>query len=112
MNQENIVYSTDPNFSYSSDNLESESIVNDDQNLRVHLDRRKGGKIVTIIRGYKGTSTEMKALANSLKKKLSVGGSVKNDEILLQGNLRQNVLKFLLNQKFKAKPAGGWINVK
>ena len=42
MNQENIVYSTDPNFSLSSDIVESESILNDNQNLRVHLDRRKG----------------------------------------------------------------------
>ena len=42
MNQENIVYSTDPNFSLTSDIVESESILNDNQNLRVHLDRRKG----------------------------------------------------------------------
>ncbi len=55
MNQENIVYSTDPNFSLSSDIVESESILKDNQNLRVHLDRRKGGKIVTIIRGYQGS---------------------------------------------------------
>lgn len=107
MNQENIVYSTDPNFSLSSDIVESESILNINQNLRVHLDRRKGGKIVTIIRGYQGPISELKTLANSLKKKLSVGGSVKNDEILLQGNLREKVLKFLLNNNFNAKPSGG-----
>ena len=107
MNQDNIVYSTNPNFSLSSDIVESESILNDKQNLRVHLDRRKGGKIVTIIRGYQGPISELKALANSLKKKLSVGGSVKNDEILLQGNLREKVLKFLLNNNFNAKPSGG-----
>ena len=107
MNQENIVYSTDPNFSLSSDIVESESILKDNQNLRVHLDRRKGGKIVTIIRGYQGPISELKTLANSLKKKLSVGGSVKNDEILLQGNLRKKVLKFLLSNNFNAKPSGG-----
>mgnify|MGYP005740797247 FL=1 len=107
MNQENIVYSTDPNFSLTSDIVESESILNDKQNLRVHLDRRKGGKIVTIIRGYLGPISELKILANSLKKKLSVGGSVKNDEILLQGNLREKVLKFLINNNFNAKPSGG-----
>ena len=107
MNQENIVYSTDPNFSLSSDIVESESILNDKQNLRVHLDRRKGGKIVTIIRGYQGSISELKTLANSMKKKLSVGGSVKNDEILLQGNLREKVLKLLLNNNFNAKPSGG-----
>ena len=107
MNQENIVYSTDPNFSLSSDIVESESIFNDNQNLRVHLVRRKGGKIVTIVRGYRGPISELKTLANSLKKKLSVGGSVKNDEILLQGNLREKVLKFLSNNNFNAKPSGG-----
>ena len=51
--------------------------------------------------------SELKTLANSLKKKLSVGGSVKNDEILLQGNLREKVLKFLINNNFNAKPSGG-----
>ena len=107
MNQENIVYSTDPNFSLSSDIVEPESILNNNQNLRVYLDRRKGGKIVTIVRGYRGPISELKTLANSLKKKLSVGGSVKNDEILLQGNLREKVLKFLLNNNFNAKPGGG-----
>ena len=107
MNQENIIYSTDPNFSLSSDIVESESILNYNQNLRVHLDRRKGGKIVTIIRGYQGPISELKTLANSMKKKLSVGGSVKNDEILLQGNLREKVLKFLLNNNFNAKLSGG-----
>ena len=107
MNQENIVYSTDPNFSLPSDIVEPESILNVNQNLRVHLDRRKGGKIVTIIRGYQGSISELKTLANSMKKKLSVGGSVKNDEILLQGNLREKVLKFLLNNNFNAKPSGG-----
>ena len=107
MNHENIVYSTDPNFTLSSNIVKSESIINNNQNLRVHLDRRKGGKIVTIIRGYKGPISELKTLANSLKKKLSVGGSVKNDEILLQGNLREKVLKFLSNNNFNAKPSGG-----
>ena len=107
MNHENIVYSTDPNFSPSSDIVESETILNENQNLLVHLDRRKGGKIVTIIKGYQGPISELKILANSLKKKLSVGGSVKNDEILLQGNLREKVLKFLLNNNFNAKPSGG-----
>ena len=107
MNTENIVYSTDPNFTLSSDIVKSESILNNNQNLRVYLDRRKGGKIVTIIRGYQGPISELKTLANSLKKKLSVGGSVKNDEILLQGNLREKVLKFLLNNNFNAKPSGG-----
>ena len=107
MNPENIIYSTDPNFSISSDIVESESILNENQNLRVYLDRRKGGKIVTIVRGYRGPISELKTLANSLKKKLSVGGSVKNDEILLQGNLREKVLKFLSNNNFNAKPSGG-----
>ena len=107
MNHENIVYSTDPNFSLSSDIVESESILNENQNLRVYLDRRKGGKIVTIVRGYRGPISELKTLANSLKKKLSVGGSVKNDEILLQGNIREKVLQFLLNNNFNAKPSGG-----
>ena len=107
MNHENIVYSTDPNFTLPSDIVKSESILNNNQNLRVHLDRRKGGKIVTIIRGYQGPISELKTLANSLKKKLSVGGSVKNDEILLQGNLREKVLRFLLNNNFNAKPSGG-----
>ena len=102
-----MVFNGNPNFSLSSDIVESESILKDNQNLRVHLHRRKGGKIVTIIRGYQGPKSELKTLANSMKKKLSVGGSVKNDEILLQGNLRDKVLKFLLSNNFNAIRSGG-----
>ena len=107
MNQENIVYSTDPNFSRSSDIVESDSILNVNHNLRVHLDRRKGGKIVTLIRGYNGAHMDLIEMCSSMKKKFSIGGTVKHGTILLQGDCRDKVIEFLKSDGHIAKPAGG-----
>ena len=107
MAQGNIVFSTDPDVLLGEKKIEVSSIENSNQDLRVHLDRRRGGKIVTLIRGYKGPSADLKELANKLKKKCSVGGSVKNGEILLQGDLRSKILKLLAFDGYIAKPSGG-----
>ena len=100
-----IVYSTDPDFKPENDHDTVEKA--DCQNLRVHLDRRKAGKILTIVKGFIGSQSDLSSLGISLKKKCGVGGTVKNNEILIQGNVRAKVISLLIQEGHIAKPSGG-----
>ena len=100
-----IVYSTDPDFTPENDHDTVETT--DRQNLRVHLDRRKAGKIVTIVKGFIGSQSDLSSLGKSLKKKCGVGGTGKNNEILIQGNVREKVISLLIQEGHIAKPSGG-----
>ena len=100
-----IVYYTDPDFTPENDHYTDERT--DRQNLRVHLDRRKAGKIVTIVKGFIGSQSDLSSLGKSLKKKCGVGGTVKNNEILIQGNVREKVISLLIQEGHIAKPSGG-----
>ena len=102
----NIVYSTDPNFE-SDYNGDVEAPTQSNQNLRIHLERKRGGKILTVIRGYIANTHGLNELGKELKKKCGVGGSVKNDEILIQGNVREKVLSILTEKGYSAKLSGG-----
>ena len=106
MSESNIVFSTDPDFDKQKASSQ-ESLVASSQNLRIHLDRRGGGKIVTIIRGYNGATKQLLNLCSTLKKKFSIGGTVKDGTILLQGNIRDKLIKYLINEGYNAKPSGG-----
>ncbi len=102
----NIVYSTNPDF--ESENIEDLTMsAQSNQNLRIHLERKRGGKILTVIRGYVGNAQNFNKLARELKKSWGVGGSVKNDEILIQGNVREKVLSILTEKGYSAKLSGG-----
>jgi len=78
-----------------------EEIPNREQNLRIHLDRKGGGKVVTVIRGYRGTSERLKELGKYLQSSCSTGGTVKNNEILIQGNFREKVRDLLRKRAIK-----------
>ena len=104
--KQDIVYSTHPDFDTKPTEIETPDI-NQNQDLRVHLDRRGGGKIVTIVRGYEGHKQDLNALGKLLRKKCGVGGAVKNNEILIQGNVREKVLKFLNDKGYTVKLSGG-----
>ena len=106
MPESNIVFSTDPDFNKKKKSSAHQNIPSK-QNLRIHLDRRRGGKIVTLIKGYRGTNQQLSELCSQLKKKFSIGGTVKDGIILLQGNIRDKVLVFLGDQGHTAKPSGG-----
>ena len=102
----NIVYSTNPDF--ESEYIEDLTMsTQSNQNLRIHLEHKRGGKILTVIRGYVGNTKNFNELARELKKSCGVGGSVKNDEILIQGNVREKVLSILTEKGYSAKLSGG-----
>lgn len=68
---------------------------------------KRKGKATTIIEGYTGTSEDFKLLAKEIKTKLSVGGSFKDDTIILQGDYRDSIMQMLKNKGFKVKRVGG-----
>jgi translation initiation factor 1 len=104
-----IVYSTNPDFEYQTESeAEPETLPIAKQKLRIHLDKLKGNKEVTVIRDFIGQTDDLEALGKLLKTKCSVGGSVKDGEILLQGNHRDKILTILLKEGYSlTKKSGG-----
>lgn len=102
-----MVFSTNPDYSYDDENEEVETLDPNKQNLKVWLDRQKGNKVVTVVKGFIGSEDDLKDLGKTLKSKCGTGGSVKNEEILIQGDKRDQVLDLLVKAGYKAKKAGG-----
>lgn len=104
----NVVYSTNPDFNFDANNSDSEaSIPAGEQDLRVWLDRKGGGKVASIIKGYRGPADELKELSRELKNLCGVGGTAKNGEVLIQGDHRDKIVDYLKKQGYGAKKAGG-----
>lgn len=93
----NIVYSTNPNFSYETIEEEAnETLLKNQQKLRVSIEKKgRGGKTVTLVKGFVGTDNDLKALSKLLKTKCGVGGSVKDTEIIIQGDFKQRLIDLL-----------------
>jgi|TARA_R110000868_G_scaffold257575_3_gene514803 translation initiation factor 1 len=68
---------------------------------------KRKGKPITILEGYTGADEDFKKLAKELKTKLSVGGSFKDDSIIIQGDYRDRIMKILQEKGFKVKRVGG-----
>ena len=93
----NIVYSTNSDFEYESYNEEEEeTLPKEQQKLRVSIEKKgRGGKTVTLIKGFVGTEDDLKELAKSLKSQCGVGGTAKEGEIIIQGEFKQRIIDIL-----------------
>lgn len=101
-NIQNVVYSTNPNFSYEYEqDATPDTLAPQQQKLYVSLDRKqRAGKEVTLIEGFIGSDEDLKELGKILKSKCGVGGSVKDNEILIQGNFKQKIYDLLLKEGY------------
>ncbi|MDQ6481989.1 translation initiation factor [Dyadobacter sp. LHD-138] len=107
-NRSGVIYSTNPDFEYSdSSQDEAETLAPAQQDLRVWLDRKGGGKVITVVKGFIGTLADLEALGKQIKVLCGSGGSVKEEEILIQGDHREKVITWLLGKGYRAKKAGG-----
>ena len=100
--REGIVYSTNNNFAYTEEQFEeAETLPNPQQKLRIRMERTgRGGKTVTIVSGFIGTSTDLQTLCKLLKQKCGVGGTAKDNEIIMQGDLRPKLKDILIKEGY------------
>jgi translation initiation factor 1 len=100
-----IVFSTDPNFRpEEEEQQEQETLAPAQQQLRVTLDKKqRAGKVVTLVEGFVGTESDLEKLGKELKTKCGAGGSVKDGLILVQGDYKEKVVKWLQDWGYKAK---------
>jgi translation initiation factor 1 len=99
-----VTYSTDAAYRYHTESEgeeEEKTLAKERQPLRISLDKRnRGGKSVTLVSGFRGTSADLEALGKWLKIKCGVGGSAKDGEIIVQGDLRAKVLETLQKEGY------------
>ena len=106
-NRKRVMYSTNPNFEFEYENEKMDTLSNNKQNLKVCIDKHRAGKIAIIIKDFVGTAADLKALGKILKAKCGVGGSAKNGEIIIQGDLRDKVMDILAKEGYNYKRVGG-----
>lgn len=96
-----------PDHQFQEPEIEEKSdIWLQEQPLLCKYEKRKG-KPITIIDGYNGASEDFKKLAKEIKTSLSVGGSFKDDTIIIQGDYRDKIMEILKNKGFNVKRVGG-----
>ena len=100
-----VVYSTNPDFQYETEAAEeAETLPPGKQRLIVAIDRRnRGGKQVTLVTGFVGTQEDLKELGKTLKTRCGVGGTAKDGEITIQGDLRDKVVALLKEMGYNTK---------
>ena len=98
----NIVYSTNPDFQYSTDEKEEiDTLPKQQQKLRVNIEKNhRGGKTVTLVKNFVGNEEDMKELGKLLKTRCGVGGSVKEGEILIQGDFKEKIIELLKKEGY------------
>lgn len=103
-----FVFSTNSDFQPENDNNETSTPNPEDQRLEAHYSSKgRGGKVVTVIKGFKGSEEDLLTLGKDLRKKCGVGGSVKEGEIIIQGDVREKVMQLLKQDGYIVKRVGG-----
>ena len=100
--RQGVVYSTNPDYSYQeAEAEENETLPKQQQKLRVSIEKNhRGGKTVTLIKNFIGTDEDIKELGKLLKTKCGVGGSVKDGEILIQGEFKEKIIELLKKEGY------------
>ncbi|MFD2831726.1 translation initiation factor [Gramella sp. AN32] len=105
-----FVFSTNDDFdenTYAED-THKDYLKPEEQRLEAHFSNKgRGGKTVTIIKGFEGTEEDLISLGKLLKKKCGVGGSTKDGEIIIQGDDREKIMQLLKNEGYNVKRIGG-----
>ena len=98
----NVVYSTNPDYQYeSSEEEEAVTLPKNQQKLRVSMEKKgRGGKTVTLIKGFVGSDDDLKELGKLLKTKCGVGGSTKDGEVIIQGDFKQRIIDLLKTEGY------------
>lgn len=104
----NVVYSTNPDFQYQqSEQNEQETLPVQKQNLIVAIERKnRGGKTVTLVKGFIGNEDDLAELGKKIKTKCGVGGSAKDGEIIIQGEFKTRIADLLKEWGYKVKVSG------
>ncbi|RZJ34299.1 MAG: translation initiation factor [Flavobacterium sp.] len=103
-----FVFSTNKDFVPENSDENIDTPAPGKQRLEAHLDKKnRGGKIATVIKGFEGNEEDLKALGKMLKTKCGVGGAVKDNEIIIQGNFRDKVMQILQQEGYVVKRVGG-----
>tara|TARA_R110002072_G_scaffold47652_1_gene130887 strand:+ start:1028 stop:1354 length:327 start_codon:yes stop_codon:yes gene_type:complete len=105
--KDRIVFSTNPNFK-TEEEEEIDTLPPQQQELKVYQDKKnRGGKTATVVRGFIGNDADLNDLGKTLKNACGVGGSVKDGEIIIQGEKRDKVMEVLSKKGYKVKRVGG-----
>lgn len=106
--RDGIVFSTNTDFDYSYQQSEEQATLPPrQQDLRVELDKSmRAGKQVTLVTGFVGSSADLESLGKMLKSKCGVGGSVKDGQVIIQGDHRDKIVSILVKENYKAKRKG------
>ncbi len=99
-----FVYSTNPDFIFETQNDLIETVLPEQQKLKVKIEtKHRAGKLVTLIEGFIGKEVDLESLGKKLKTACGTGGAVKDGTMIIQGDHREKVVQWLLNNGFKAK---------
>lgn len=103
-----FVFSTNDDFDPHSEEGKKESLAPSEQYLEAHYSSKgRAGKTVTVVKGFEGPDDDLNSLGKELKKKCGVGGSVKDGEIIIQGDVRDKVMHHLKQEGYNVKRVGG-----
>jgi translation initiation factor 1 len=104
-----LVFSTDPNFKIEEEIEIAETLLPNQQKLRIWLEtKHRGGKTASVISGFIGKDEDLQSLSKNLKNACGTGGTAKDGEIIIQGDHREKILQWLVKNGYsQAKKAGG-----